>query len=69
VTRKRLITALLALAVVIVAAALVGAANYHDDAPEQAWQFELGTAVVRFGLPVLIAGSIIFVIWSLHNDR
>jgi TRAP-type C4-dicarboxylate transport system permease large subunit len=68
-TRRRLIPGLLALAAVIVVAALVAAANYHDDAPEQAWQFELGTAVVRFGLPALIAMALIVVISTLRNDR
>jgi uncharacterized membrane protein len=68
-TPKRLMTSLLALAAVIAAAALVAAANYRDDAAEQAWQFELGTAMVRFGLPVLIAGAIVLVVWSLRNDR
>jgi hypothetical protein len=61
-------TALLALAALIVAAALVAAANYQDDAADQAWQFEIGTAMVRFGLPVLIAAAILLVIWSLRND-
>jgi hypothetical protein len=53
----------------VLAAAFLAAVNYHDDAAEHAWQFELGTAVVRFGLPVLIAGAVILVIWSLRNDR
>lgn len=68
-SQKRLIAALLALAAVIVVAAVVAAANYRDDAADQAWLFELGTQVVRFGLPVLVAGGIILVVWSLREDR
>jgi hypothetical protein len=49
-------------------AALLAAANFHDDAPEQSWQFGLGTAIVRFGLPVLLVGAIIAVIRALRKD-
>jgi uncharacterized membrane protein len=66
---KRLMTVLLGFAAVIVVAALVAAANYQDDASDQAWQFELGIAVVRFGLPVLVAGAIVLVISSLRDGR
>ena len=68
-TRTRVATVLLAVVAVIVAAALLAAANYHDDAPEQTWQFDVGIAVVRFGLPALIAVGIIAVISALRNDR
>jgi hypothetical protein len=68
-TPRRAATAFLAVAAVIITAALLAAANYHDDAPEQTWQYDLGIAVVRFGLPVLIAIAIISVISAIRNDR
>jgi hypothetical protein len=52
----------------ILAAALFAAASYQDDAPGRNWQLELGLAVVRFGLPLLIAAAIISLISTLRRD-
>jgi hypothetical protein len=68
-TPRRAFIALLALGAVIVAAAVFAMSGYHDDAREQAWQFEVGTQIVRVGLPVLIGAGIITIIWALRDDR
>jgi hypothetical protein len=69
VRATRVATILLALAVFIVAALLLAAANYQDDAPRQAWQYSVGMAIFRFGFPVLLAAAIITLIWLRRGDR
>ena len=67
-TQARVIAALLAVATVVVAAAIVAGAEYHDDGPEQSQLFDVAFLVVRVGFFILLGLAIGLVVLWLRRD-